>query len=55
MKDFLEKLLASLNQVEVKGKANMDILLGCMFAIEKKIDTLKEESVVTVEETDDGR
>ena len=31
------QLLESLNRIEVKGKDNLDILLGCMMAIEGKI------------------
>ena len=41
MIDFLNTLLKSLNNIEVKGKENMDVLLGCMFAIENKISELK--------------
>lgn len=53
MKDFLTTLLKSLNEVEVKGKQNMDIMLGCMMAVEKmlnQLDTPEEESEVK----DDG-
>ena len=49
MKEFLERLLQSLNEIEVKGKANIDILLGCMMAIEKAIAQLNETE--TKEET----
>lgn len=42
MKDFLMQLLTSLEQVEVKGKHNMDILLGCMMAIERAIEQMNE-------------
>lgn len=47
MKEFLEALLKSLNQVEVKGRQNLDVLLGCMMAIENAIaqfETPKEEA-----------
>ena len=40
MKDFLKTLLASLETIEVKGKNNLDTLLGCMMAIEKAIERL---------------
>lgn len=40
MKDFLNQLLQSLNLIEVKGKTNMDILLGCIMAIEQAIEQL---------------
>ena len=51
MIDFLNTLLQSLNQIEIKGKDNMDILLGCIYAVEQKITELNtpEES-----EEDDG-
>lgn len=31
---FLQGLLDGLNEVEVKGRQNVDTLLGCMMAIE---------------------
>ena len=40
MREFLSVLLESLNRIEVKGKENMDILLGCIFAVEKAINEL---------------
>ena len=46
MKDFLRQLLTSLEQVEVRGKHNLDIMLGCMMAIEqaiKKMETPEQE------------
>ena len=49
MDTFLKTLLESLNRIEVKGKENIDILLGCMIAIENAIEQLndpqKEEEV----------
>lgn len=49
METFLKTLLESLNRIEVKGKENIDILLGCMIAIENAIEQLndpqKEEEV----------
>lgn len=36
--EFLQRLLDSLNCLEVKGKDNLDILLGCIMAIEAKIE-----------------
>lgn len=44
MKDFLERLAMSLNSIEVKGKDNLDTLLGCIMAIEHKITELNEET-----------
>ena len=53
MIDFLNTLLKSLNSIEVKGKQNMDILLGCIFAVENKIVELQAPEEVT-EEAEDG-
>ena len=54
MKDFLANLYASLDNLTVKGRDNLDILLGCMMAIEQKIAEInapiKEET-----EVEDGR
>lgn len=47
MKDFLERLAMSLNSIEVKGKDNMDTLLGCIIAIEHEIDKLNEDKEET--------
>ena len=50
MKEFLNTLLKSLNMIEVKGKGNIDILLGCIMATEQMIAKLSEEK----EEESDG-
>lgn len=50
MEEFLKQLYDSLCNIEVKGRENMDILLGCMVAIENAISQLN-----TPEEEDDGR
>lgn len=42
MKEFFIGLLNSLEHIEVKGKNNLDILLGCMMAIENAIKQLDE-------------
>lgn len=58
MKEFLIMLLRSLNNIEVKGKDNMDVLLGCMMAIENKIVEINEErnkDDVIIEEAQNGR
>lgn len=41
MEDFLNQLLATLNRIEVKGKANMDYLLGAIVAVENAIEQMK--------------
>lgn len=50
METFLKTLLESLNRIEVKGKDNIDILLGCMIAIENAINELNPQA----EEEQDG-
>lgn len=55
MRDFLNTLLASLDTLEVKGKQNLDVLLGCMMAVEKAIAQLEaqeKEPEETERETD---
>ena len=42
MNEFLNGLLATLNCIEVKGKENMDYLLGAIMAVERAIDQLKQ-------------
>jgi len=32
---MIEQIILSLNQLEVKGKENLDILLGCILALEE--------------------
>lgn len=51
METFLKTLLESLNRIEVKGKENIDILLGCMMAIENAINELENPQA---EEENDG-
>ena len=46
MEELVRKVLSTLEAVEVKGKANMDRMLGCILALEKVADALahnKEE------------
>ena len=52
MKDFLTQLLLTLNSIEVKGKENLDYLLGCMISVERAIAQLDEET--KKEEENDG-
>lgn len=40
LKEFLLTLLRSLDSIEVKGRANLDTLLGCILAVEDMIATL---------------
>ena len=41
MEELIRKVLATLDTVEVKGKVNMDRMLGCMQALEKIADAMK--------------
>ena len=50
METFLKTLLESLNRIEVKGKENIDILLGCIIAIENALEQLNNPQ--KEEETD---
>lgn len=44
MKEIFDKLIFSLGRVEVRGKENMDILLGCIQTIEQLRDMIKIET-----------
>ena len=46
---MIDKLLASLNAIEVHGKETLDILLGCILAVERMKEEQNKE-----EETDNG-
>ncbi len=57
MEEFLRTLLATLNDIEVKGKQNMNLLLGAIMATEQELATLSaEESTGEIinEEADNG-
>ena len=43
MTEFLRTLLTSLNSIEVKGKNNIDVLLGCIMAVERMINKIEAE------------
>lgn len=49
MQEFLKTLLKTLNQIEVRGKDNVNYLLGCICAIEKVLNDME-----TQEEKTDG-
>lgn len=44
MKEIFDKLIYSLGRVEVRGKENMDILLGCIQTLEQMRDMIKVET-----------
>lgn len=41
MEELIRKVIATLNAVEVKGKDNIDRMLGCILALEKVADAMK--------------
>lgn len=43
MKQNLLNILNTLGQIEVKGRDNLNKLLGCMLLLEKTIAAMKEE------------
>lgn len=44
MKEIFDKLIHSLGRVEVRGKENLDILLGCIQTLEHLRDMIKIET-----------
>lgn len=44
MKEFLTSLLQTLNCIEVKGKDNVNYLLGCILAIEGALKQMDSEN-----------
>lgn len=54
MKDFLDQLLTSLCSIEVKGKDNLNVLLGCILATEQMIATLGKEADDAEPQNDNG-
>lgn len=43
MEEFLKTLIYTLNNIEVKGKENLDRLLATIMAAERKLEELSEE------------
>lgn len=57
MKKFLETLIRSLNGIEVKGRDNLELLLGSIIASEQKLcelNMMEESEESAEEETVDG-
>ena len=42
MENLIRMVIATLNQVEVKGKDNLDKLLGCINALENVVQILED-------------
>lgn len=49
----LKKVIATLGNIEVHGKNNLDMLLGCIMALEQ-IDAQMKQEEKKKEETADG-
>ena len=41
MEELIRKVISTLDKVEVKGKDNLDKMLGCMQVLEKIADAMK--------------
>lgn len=54
MKEYLYTMLRSLNALEIKGKDNMEVLLGCIMATERMISVIEAETKEEVEEEEEG-
>jgi len=55
MEEFLITLIQTLNDIEVKGRKNMDALLGCIVAAEHLLSKIRaEESTGEDGDTIDG-
>ena len=43
MKRIIQSLIATLGKIEVRGKDNLDMLLGCIQTLEKLLANLEEQ------------
>ena len=53
MEEIIRRVIATLNTVEVKGRDNLDKVLGCMQALDKVADALRHNRE-TMEKTKEG-
>lgn len=44
MKEIFDRLIYTLGQIEVRGRDNLDMLLGCINTLEKLKSMIKEET-----------
>lgn len=51
--ETLKKVISTLGNIEVHGKSNLDMLLGCIMALEQ-IDAQMKQEEKKKEETADG-
>lgn len=55
MASKIERIISTLNNIEVHGKNNLDMLLGCIMALEKIESQIEQDAKEkTKEETADG-
>lgn len=52
--DTIKAIISTLNNIEVHGKNNLDMLLGCIMALEQMDAQMKQEAKKKEEETADG-
>ena len=55
MEEFLMKLIITLNDIEVKGKENLDSLLGCILACEHELAKIRAENSTGEDGEIDGK
>ena len=51
--EVIKKVISTLGNIEVHGRDNLDMLLGCIMALEQ-IDAQMERDAKSKEETADG-
>ena len=51
----IEDIIRTLNQIEVRGKNNMDRLLGAIMALEAMLDGLNNEAKIKADEEQKAR
>lgn len=54
MESRIERIISTLNNIEVHGKNNLDMLLGCIMALEQIEAQMEQETKKMEEETADG-
>lgn len=52
--DTIKAIISTLNNIEVHGKNNLDMLLGCIMALEQMDAQMKQKAKKKEEETADG-
>lgn len=57
MEETIRQVIATLNDVEVKGKHNIDRMLGCILTLEKVVNLIKHarEDMAASRGTEDAK